>query len=770
MLPPSAQLYVAAVTLAGAPLILISLPSAWQQPLPFVALLVVACLTSLWKVTLLVPTKSDSTLSVSYAADLMALLLLGPAAATIVAVAGAWTQCTFNVKQHSPLHRTIFSMAAEAITLQATGVVYAALGGASHALSLSTLPKPVVGAICTYFVVNTILVAGAIALSARRPLWKVWHDNFLWSAPSFIVAGGAGALAALVVASGEYWLAILLFAPVYLTYRTYGVFLGRIEDQQLYVEKARKLHAEAVEALSLARRAERALAEETERLSVTLRSIGDGVITTDMHGCVQLLNCAAEALTGCTQAAVGKPLAQVFHSVDRETRVPCDPLAEFLRSPSRPGLPRCAELIGRDRTERPIEVTAAPLCDATGRTIGMALVFRDMSDAIRMQAERARADKLASLGLLAGGIAHDFNDILLAIMGNVSLARVTLPAQGQAAPALAEAERACVRARHLTWQLLTFSKGGAPVKKTMALPRVLEESARLALSGSNVSYELDFENDLWMVEADETQLVQVFNNVLRNAQQAMPHGGTIVVRAENVIERTHRCEYALQAEAGRYVRISIADQGIGIPHENLGSIFDPYFTTKQSGSGLGLATSQSIIKNHAGFVTVDSTLGRGTTMHIHLPAAVETEIEEEVGPVDWGAFRTGRILVMDDDPSSRALAVSMLEFLGYQPEAVSSGTAAVERYRDALSNGCPFDAVILDLVVPEGTGGKETMERLGQLDGRVTAILASGYVQASMTTEFQQLGFKAVVPKPYTIDELSRTLDSVMSSASTRVH
>jgi PAS domain S-box-containing protein len=769
-LPRASQLYVAVVTVAGAVFIALSLPSAWHHPVAFIALLVLSCLTSLWKVTLL-PAKSESTLSVSYAADLMALLLLGPGAATIVAVAGAWTQCTFKVKQRPPLHRTIFSMAAEAITLRATGLAYAALGGSSHVLSFSTLPKPVVGAICAYFLVNTVLVAGAIALSARQPLWKVWHDNFLWSAPSFMVAGSAGAFAALVVERGEYWLAILLFAPVYLSYRTYRVFLGRIEDQQLHVEEARKLHAEALDALSLARRAERALAEETERLSVTLRSIADGVITTDMQGSVQLLNRAAEGLTGWTQQqAVGKPLAQIFHSVDRETCAPCDPLTEFLRSPDRPGLPRCSVLAARDRTERPIEVTAAPLYDASGRTIGMALVFRDMTDAIRMQAERARADKLASLGLLAGGIAHDFNDILMAIMGNVSLARATLPAKGQAATALDEAERACVRARHLTWQLLTFSKGGAPVKKTVMLPRLLEESAHLALSGTNAEYELDLEDDLCTVEADETQLVQVFNNVLRNAQQAMPHGGTITICAENVVERTHRCEYALQACPGRYVRISIADQGIGIPQENLGSIFDPYFTTKQSGSGLGLATSHSIIKNHAGFVTVDSTLGHGTTVHIHLPASVEADIVEDVGVVDWGTFRSGRILIMDDDPSSRALAVSMLEFLGYQPEAVSSGTAAVERYRDALANGCPFDAVILDLVVPEGTGGKETMERLGHMDGNVTAILASGYVHASVAAEFQKLGFKAIVPKPYTIDELSRTLDSVISTQTSRVH
>jgi PAS domain S-box-containing protein len=573
------------------------------------------------------------------------------------------------------------------------------------------------------------------------------------------------------VQRGEYWVAILLVAPVYLTYRTYCVFLGRIADQQLHVEEARKLHAEAVEALALARRAERALAEEKERLSVTLRSIGDGVITTDLEGRVRLLNRAAETLTGWTQEqALGQPLSAVFQSVDRETRAPADPLAEFRRHPERPVLPRCTLLAARDRSERPIEESATPLSDAAGRTIGVVLVFRDISDAIRMQAERARADKLSSLGLLAGGIAHDFNDILMAVMGNVSMARVALPAGGSAATALVAAEEACVRARHLTWQLLTFSKGGAPVKKTVALPQLLQESARLVLRGSNTHCEFEIEPDLWSVQADDTQLVQVFNNILINAQQAMPEGGSLSIRAENVVERRHRCEYALHAPPGSYVRISVIDTGVGIAREDLGSIFDPYFSTKKGGSGLGLATSHSIVKNHGGFVTVDSSIGSGTAVHVHLPALREAEPEQVTAAVKPRNRHSGRILVMDDEPTTRTLVVNMLELLGYKPEAVTSGTAAVETYKGALAKGRPFDAVILDLVVPEGMGGRETMERLGQIDRKVVAILASGYANDSMTAECRQLGFKAVIPKPYSVDELSRTLDAVMATTGGRVH
>ena len=271
------------------------------------------------------------------------------------------------------------------------------------------------------------------------------------------------------------------------------------------------------------------------------------------------------------------------------------------------------------------------------------------------------------------------------------------------------------------------------------------------------------------MHVDDRQLVQVINNVLVNAQQAMPRGGTIEIVAENVVEREHRSEYALQGDPGPYVRISVSDKGMGIPPENLGSIFDPYFTTKQTGSGLGLAISHSIIKNHGGFFVVDSTLGRGTTVRVHLPASLDRELEESAGVIDR-ASGGGRILVMDGDATIRALAVSMLEFLGYTPEVVSSGSAAVERYKRALVNGRPFDAVILDLVVPEGMGGKEAMAQLGVIDRQVTAILSSGYVEDSMIQDFHKLGFKAIIPKPFTLGELSKTLHAVMSPDSLRVH
>ena len=270
VLPRIAQVYVTLVVVAGAAGLVAWLPRTYPEPILFASLLVFACVTSAWKVTLPLSLTSGSTLSVSYAADLMALLLLGPQHAVIVAVAGAWMQCTFRVKRPYPVYRTGFSMAAEAITMVATGLAYVSLGGSPGLLDVSDIAKPLVGAIATYFFVNTGLIAGAIALSSGRTWWRVWHDEFVWSAPSFMVAGSAGALAAVVVDRGEHWKAVLLMAPVYLTYRTYQVFVGRLDDQKRHVAETQRLHQETLEALRQALNAERALAGEKERLAVAL--------------------------------------------------------------------------------------------------------------------------------------------------------------------------------------------------------------------------------------------------------------------------------------------------------------------------------------------------------------------------------------------------------------------------------------------------------------------------------------------------------------------
>ena len=769
-LPPAARHYVFTVVVIGAATLVASFPLTFPRPVLFAVLLVASCVTSVWKVNLPIGLTSGSTLSVSYAAHLTSLLLLGPRHAVLVAVAGAWTQCVFRVKRPYPLYRTVFSIAAEAITMAATGLSYAWLGGPIQPIVFSGLSRPLVAAIATYFFVNTGLVAGAIGKSAGRPVWMVWRDDFLWSGASFMVAGGAGAVAAVVIARGEHWTALLMLAPVYLTYRTYELFVGRLEDQKRHIAETRTLHQEAVDALLQARQAERALDDERERLIVTLRSIGDGVITTDLNGTILSINNVAETLTGWTrEEATGRPLAAVFQNFDTETREPCDKSVATLVSTAAVSR-RCTILAARDLTEHPIEECAAPIRNAEGRAIGMVLAFRDIADSLKIQEERAKASKLASLGLLAGGIAHDFNNILMAVMGNVSMARAAMPRAGLGGNWLAEAEQACVRARQLTWQLLTFSKGGVPTRKRLSIVRILQESAGLALHGSTVSCAFEVPEDLWAVEADAAQLVQVFSNVLINAQQSMPNGGVVTVRAENILEAEPRWENALRVEPRRYVRISIVDKGIGIPREHISRIFDPYFSTKQQGSGLGLATTYSIVKNHGGFIAVDSQTGSGTTVRINFPASGSRDVEEFAQPVVHTPGSKHRVLIMDDEAAVRTLAANMLEFLGYDAEVVDGGSAALERFERAQANGHPFDVVLLDLSVPGDLGGREAVDRLGELDPQVKTILMSGFAQHPAVTEFRTYGFNAVITKPFTLQELSATLHSVITPRDWRVH
>jgi len=769
-LPRAARWYVSAVIFAGLAGLAVVFPHTWPHPWLFAVMIAASCVTSTWKVNLPISVSSGSTLSVSHATELMSLVLLGPGPAVVAAVASAWMQCTVSVRQRYPWYRTVFSMAAEAVTMVAAGFVYVTLGGGVGPVEFDMLPKPLVGAIATHFFVNTGLVAGAIALSRRQGFWQVWHDDFLWSGPSFVVAGAAGAIAAVAIERGDVWKAILMLAPVYLMYRTYQVFLSRIDAEKRHFEETQKLHEHAVDALLQARRAEQALAEEKERLAVTLRSIADGVITADLNGTILMINAVAESLTGWTyDEAVGKRLTDVYKTFDSETRVACDNSLEALTARTGAlGAGQFSILVGRDLVEHPIEGSAALLRHADGRAIGIVLAFRDVTDALRIQEERAKAGKLASLGLLAGGIAHDFNNILMAIMGNVSMARATMP--HPPANALAEAEQACVRARQLTWQLLTFAKGGIPAKKPLALARILQESASLVLRGSAVRCTIEAPPDLLSVEADESQLVQVFSNVLINAQQAMPHGGQITVTAENVSESQQRWEYALHVNSGPYVRVSIADTGIGIPKEHIGKIFDPYFSTKQKGSGLGLATTYSIVKNHGGFLGVDSTLGRGTRMQINLPAAPSRQIIEPVTPMMHKEGGRQRILVMDDESSVRTLAINMLEYLGYEAEVVDGGTAAIERFAAALKAGRPFDVVMLDLIVPGDIGGKEAVARLTGIDPTVKAVLVSGFAQDSVLSEFRDFGFQAVITKPFTLQELSETLRTISATPTARVH
>jgi PAS domain S-box-containing protein len=402
--------------------------------------------------------------------------------------------------------------------------------------------------------------------------------------------------------------------------------------------------------------------------------------------------------------------------------------------------------------------TNKAIYDKDGRVTEILCVGNDITERKRMEAELLKAQKLESIGILAGGIAHDFNNLLMAILGNITLAKMYSTPEDKVFANLIEAEKASLRAKDLTQQLLTFSKGGAPIKKTASIAELLKDSATFALRGSNVRCEFCLPDDLWPAEVDEGQISQVINNLIINADQAMPEGGVIKVRAENM---TVKPEHNLPLKEGKYIKITIEDQGTGISKEHLPKIFDPYFTTKQKGSGLGLATAYSIIKRHDGYISVESELGVGTTFHIYLPAS-EKELLKKKDEKERLFVGKGKILVMDDEEAVREVVGNMLKFLGYKVEFARDGTEAIELYKKAKESEKPFDAVILDLTVPGGMGGREAIQKLLEIDPKVKAIVSSGYSNDPIMSDFKKYGFRGVVAKPYKVKELSEELHKVM--------
>ncbi|MEJ2034023.1 MAG: PAS domain S-box protein [Deltaproteobacteria bacterium] len=410
--------------------------------------------------------------------------------------------------------------------------------------------------------------------------------------------------------------------------------------------------------------------------------------------------------------------------------------------------------------EKIIHSRGAVIFDPSGKPIFTRGSAQDITHLREKEKEMMKVAKLESLGILAGGIAHDFNNILTSILGNIELAQMTLPPESSAAEKIVIAGRACERAKGLSQQLLTFAKGGAPVKKIHAMPDIIKEAAELALRGSNVKSIYSFPADLRLTEVDETQFSQVVNNLVINADQAMPEGGILEITASNVhLEQGN----AQELEPGKYIRIDLKDQGIGIPGKYFDRIFDPYFTTKEKGSGLGLAVCYSIIKKHGGTLTVDSTPGVGSIFSIFLPAS-EKKQTSEATPREVEFYGTGRVLVMDDDETVLEIATDMLQHLGYQVETVKDGMESLTAYETAtaLKKGEPFEVLILDLTIPGGMGGKETVQRLLKIDPHAKVIVSSGYANDPIMSDFAEYGFKGVIPKPYKLNELSKTLQDVI--------
>ncbi len=375
----------------------------------------------------------------------------------------------------------------------------------------------------------------------------------------------------------------------------------------------------------------------------------------------------------------------------------------------------------------------------------------DITERKKMEEQIRQSQKLESIGTLAGGIAHDFNNLLQGIFGYISIAKLNAGNKDKSLAALEQAEKALHMSVNLTTQLLTFSKGGKPAKKKIPLQPVIENSVKFALSGSRVNYSLAFDKDLRHVDADEGQVGQVIQNIVLNADQAMPEGGTIVISAKNIHSM----------EKGEYIKISIQDNGIGIPENYMQKIFDPYFTTKEKGSGLGLATCYSIIKNHGGFIDVRSEPGKGTIFSVYLPAVEKENMNIE--PTDVSSVvRKGKVLIMDDDELVRNIGRELLKELGHDVDTAEHGEAAIKKYKESMESGSPFDIVILDLTIRGGMGGIDTIEQLLAVNPEIKAIVSSGYADNAAVSDHHDYGFSACLSKPYKFEDLRDALNKLL--------
>lgn len=505
------------------------------------------------------------------------------------------------------------------------------------------------------------------------------------------------------------------------------------------------------------------LDEERELIFVTLKCIADGVISTNLQGRIFLMNAAAEKITGyAVSQAVSRDIKEVFNPVSCSGSMP-DVMRLILEGKGNIDLSHEDLMILDGDIIRNISCNCSPIMNAESEIVGIVIVFSDITQKRKYEEEIIRSSKLDAISTLAGGIAHDFNNVLTAIVGNVSLAKLKTGDAEFISGILTDTESAAYRAKDLTQQLLTFSKGGAPIKAVSNIRNLLIEVVHFHLSGSNVKVESDIEEDLWNASIDEGQMSQVIGNIAINAKQAMPEGGKIWVTAINLVVAS---DDGLRVPEGQYLRISIRDEGCGIPPENLDRIFDPFYSTKPEGNGLGLASSFSVIKNHDGDIEVLSSPGQGAEFIIYLPATEEKPLEVP-GQDAVIARGSGRILFMDDEDFILKSISGLIRAFGYEVDCIHNGFEAVMAYRNAMLGGRPYDLVITDLTIPGSMGGKDTAQKLIEMDPEVKIIATSGYSNDPIMSSYRSYGFQDIIIKPYSLKILSTVIAKVLAARKT---
>ena len=501
------------------------------------------------------------------------------------------------------------------------------------------------------------------------------------------------------------------------------------------------------------RRTEEALRESEEKYRLLVENSHEAVVVAQ-DGMLRFCNARTSELSGYSEEELkSNPFIEMVHPEDRD--LVYKNYLQRIKGESAPAS-YTFRVRNKNGSVKWVNISAVKISwEGAPATLTFLI---DITEKRQLEEELLKAQKLESIGVLAGGIAHDFNNILVSIMGNISLAKMDVDQNDTIYKLLEKAEKASKQATGLTQQLLTFSRGGAPVKKVTSISDIIIDCTTFVMSGSNIRCDFNMSADLWPVEIDVSQISQVIQNIIINAEQAMPEGGVIRISAENTTVDSH---HGLPLKPGRYVDIDIQDLGVGIPEVDLNKIFDPYFTSKPNGNGLGLTTAYSIIKKHGGHIAVKSQVGIGTTFTVYLPSSKEKLLQktEDRHPTISGK---GKILAMDDEEMIRDLICHMLNRLGYEIEVARHGEEAIQLYRSAKESGQPFDAVILDLTVPGGMGGKEAIEKLRKLDSNVKAIVSSGYSNDPIMSEYKKYGFSGVVVKPFNMQNIGEALNAIL--------
>jgi two-component system cell cycle sensor histidine kinase/response regulator CckA len=536
---------------------------------------------------------------------------------------------------------------------------------------------------------------------------------------------------------------------------------AKIRQNQADVDNQRQLHELDVHQIELEMQNEE-LREAREAIEALLEKYTDlydfapvGYLTLDREGIIREANLAGASLLGIARSALIN--GRFGHFVSAAGR---PAFGAFLQKVLESKVRQSCDVALQVEGHSPLEVELKAIAFESGQACRVAVT--DITARKRGEADRLILNKLESTGILAAGIAHDFNNLLTVILLKLELAQMHIPPEGKLTRFLKEAKETCLQASSLTAQLVTFAKGGAPIRKAMPLSEVIQDSARLSLSGSKVRCEFTLAEDLWMAEVDVGQIGQVIRAMVLNAREAMPQGGVVFVRAENAVLSVQERP---SLPAGEYVRVSIADQGAGIAKDVLPKIFDPYFSTKdrgnEKGMGLGLTICHTVVEKHGGAIAVKSEVGIGTTIDIYLPAARKLSGEEK-RPAAAVVPRHGRVLVMDDEERVREVLGQMLEGMGHAAELAADGQEAIEIFEKAKSLGRRFDVVILDMTVREGMGGQEAIQALLKIDPGVKAIAMSGYVDNPVILEPEGHGFKEAMEKPFDARKLEEVLSGVM--------